>query len=127
MTFRFCVKLRLGAALLSLAALSSPAAGQGGDAVEADLRCLVVGYALSGSAEEKHQSAAVPFSVYYLGRLDARSPPVDLEKRLGDLAATMTSDDIKTEAARCGADFQRRGSALQAIGKALQDRARTAR
>lgn len=111
------------AALLSIAA--SPAIAQG-DPVEPDLRCLVVGFALAGSDQDAHKSAAIPFSLYYLGRLDGRAPQLDLEKRLGDLATTMTGDDIKTEAARCGADFQRRGIELQAIGKALQDRAKAA-
>ena len=121
MKCRCCVPLGV---LFSMTALSTPAAAQ--DAVEADLRCLVVGYALSGSEQETHKSAAVPFSLYYLGRVDGRSPAIDLGKRLGDLATSMTSDDLKADAARCGADYQRRASALQAAGKTLQDRARAA-
>lgn len=115
---------RVRSLLLAAGLLAAvPAAAQPADA---DLRCLVVGYALASSAEAEHRAAAIPFSTYYLGRVDGQGAPADLQDRLGDLASAMTADEVVSEAKRCGTAYQARAADLQAIGRALQERARVA-
>ena len=56
-------------------------------------------------------------AIYYLGRLDAQKPKVDLEALLIDQANRMTPADLKSEAVRCGSELAARGQELQDIGQ----------
>jgi hypothetical protein len=70
------------------------------------------------------QAAGVMIALYYLGRLDARSPRLDLVALLGDEADKMTPETLKSEAVRCGSEFKEKGNELTAIGQRLVERAK---
>jgi len=107
-------------ALFSCAAAS--AAAQEADALDADLRCLVVSLVLIGSTEPQQQQAGMGSFFYYLGRVDGARPGHDLEASLAQLAQTMTSEEISQEMVRCGSQLMTRGREVQDIGARLQNR-----
>jgi hypothetical protein len=74
-----------------------------------DLRCLMVSMALADSNSSAQQVSGTISSMYWLGRIDARTPGLDVEKRLADIAATMKPESAKAELARCDAILQSRG------------------
>jgi hypothetical protein len=114
--------------LLALAALMSlaPAAARadepptGGDK---DVRCLVVAYALANGADaSSKQIGAVAFA-YYLGRLDGRTPDLDLEARLRAAIPQVTADTFQTQMAECAGPLRERLAQLRTIGDHLKDEA----
>jgi hypothetical protein len=45
----------------------------------ADIRCVVVGMKMTGAANSPDQSRGFLLTLYYIGRLDGRSPKLDIE------------------------------------------------
>ena len=91
--------------------------------VIADARCVIVGLGMGSVRGVTLQTAGIMIAMYYLGRLDARSPKPDLEALLGGEAEKITPDDLKSEAVRCGSEFKERGNQLSAMGQHLVERA----
>lgn len=85
----------------------------------ADVRCLIVGARLSASSDSDQRSRAALLMIYYLGRLDGRSPVLDLEKIIETEASKMTTEDFRNEMRRCGDEFALKGKRLTAIGREL--------
>jgi hypothetical protein len=81
-----------------------------------DVQCVVVGARLSGSQPQ----AGAMLLIYYLGRIDGRSPDADLEALVGQEAKKMTASDFSSWTRRCGAEFSARGEQITKIGKSLQ-------
>lgn len=88
-----------------------------------DVRCLVVSLVIAGSGQQGAQAAGMAASLYYIGRLDGRTPDLDLENRMIDEIGAMKPQDIKAEGARCGGLLKSRGQAIQAIGQRITERA----
>jgi hypothetical protein len=109
---------------LQAAALAAWTLASGASAAELgatdDLRCMAVGLALAGNANPEVKNAGTLASMYYLGRLDAHTPSVDLEAGLKQELMRMSPQDLKTEAARCGEELKARGKAVTEIGQRLQ-------
>ena len=59
-------------------------------------------------------------AIYFLGRIDGRSPNADLEALLKKTAKKMTAAELRSAASRCGAEFSRRGAEITRIGKTLE-------
>jgi len=109
--------------LLSMAAvlaLATPAAAQD-QATRDDVRCLVLTFMMAGSANAQTQQQGFMGALYYLGKLDGRSPGLDLETRLRAEMPKMTPDQIKAEAPRCGQELIVRGQQVTAMGARLKD------
>jgi hypothetical protein len=106
---------------LALSGLSSQARAAD-DLTRDDLRCAIVALSIAGSGKEA-QTVGMMSMFYYLGRLDGRTPDLDLENRLIDEIAVMKPADLKAAAQRCGAFLVVRGQKLQEVGKRLQERA----
>jgi hypothetical protein len=114
--------LKIGFAALG-AALLFPVAASAEDAQStADLRCLIIGFKLSGSSTPAQQNAGVIATLYYLGRLDGRTDKLDLEKLVVSELPKMTAQDFQVESKRCGQLLSSRGHALQQLGKDLMAR-----
>jgi hypothetical protein len=88
----------------------------------ADLRCLIIGFKFAGSPTESLKQAGLIETLYYLGRIDARNPNIDLENQVANVLAKMTESDVKAESRRCGAVLSQRGEALQQLGKNIISR-----
>jgi hypothetical protein len=103
-----------------LAAVAQPAA-QLSPETTADLRCAAVFAYTAGSVKEEDQPGVVGGFLYFLGKIDARSPGLDLE---ANLTGMLTKGDFKTAILEpyglgCAKELELRGSEISKVGKAL--------
>ena len=91
---------------------AAPASDQNGR----DARCLIVSSALTDSDDAEVRTAGLIAAQYYLGRIDGRSPGVDLEALLIREAERLPPADQQALLTSCGAVLEQRGKALEAIG-----------
>jgi hypothetical protein len=110
-------RLILSAAALA-GALAAPAAAQDATTT-ADVRCAVAAVALAGSAGSNAtlQQQATMAALYFIGKLDGRTPNLDLEASIRAEMTKMSQPDMAAEAQRCGQQLMSRGQALQTIGE----------
>jgi hypothetical protein len=110
--------------VLSAAALAACAAAfsarAADDPASSDIRCLAVAATLASNADPKIQNAGVMASLYYLGKVDGRTPNLDLENRLKQELLQLQPQDLQADAVRCGAELARRGKAVSDIGARLK-------
>src|SRR5689334_22708996 len=103
--------------LLSLPFLLSAAPVQ--DATRSDVRCFIVVSSLADSNDDAAKTAGMMGTEYYLGRIDGRSPGLDLEAAVArelPISATHNANLLRS----CGALMQKRGSEVEAVGRRLQ-------
>lgn len=86
----------------------------------ADVQCILVGARLSDSSDQRQRLSGEMLLTYFLGRVDGRSPGVDLESFLTREAQKMTTSDFAKAARRCGMEFSARGAEIVRIGKTLE-------
>jgi hypothetical protein len=92
------------------------------DKTALDIRCVVVGGALSQSDDANLQNLGRASLFYFLGRLEGRGDTDNLAARVVDAATKMTADDINAEAKTCGAMFTAATQSLQDISNTFQQR-----
>jgi hypothetical protein len=92
------------------------------DDTENDVRCMVVSLSLMSSPDKAMQVAGTIAQMYWLGRLDGRTPDMDLENRLLADASQMKPEDIRNEAIRCGQILTARGKTMTDIGRDMQQK-----
>lgn len=102
--------------LFLAAALSAPAVDP---ATEADLRCVAVFAISAGKAPDDKKAGLAAGVMFFLGRIDARSPGIDLEANLRRIAASETTASFQADAARCGPIIEAHGKALTEIGQRM--------
>lgn len=109
-----------GLATLLLAASSAqaqppaaPEAAAGAD----DINCLIVGTVMTQSTDANMKAAAPLVAFYYLGRIDAMNPKIDLQKAIADARPKVVADLQKVGSA-CTQVFSARFNALNTIGQA---------
>ncbi|HEX3674304.1 MAG TPA: hypothetical protein VHU87_08540 [Rhizomicrobium sp.] len=111
----------LAAAVLCLAGTATSSADTTSDATEvateADVRCVLVAINMANSGNPSLVTAGTMANMYFMGRLDARTPDLDLETRLIDDLHKLSQDDIRAEATRCGAILITRGAAMKSMGE----------
>ncbi len=88
----------------------------------ADLRCVIVGMGASEMPDPNVHSAGMMLTIYYLGRLDARVPKLDIEEPMIKEISKMTPADYKSEAQRCGASLTTKGQQITRIGQDMVQR-----
>ncbi|HZC16614.1 MAG TPA: hypothetical protein VE309_07625 [Caulobacteraceae bacterium] len=96
-----------------------PAFAQSDDAT--DLRCFVVASVLMNSSDRNQRAAGVIGSLYFMGRLDGRSPGLDWNRRLTAEMAAMSGSDLSAASAACGAIMTAQGYRMGAMSKRVQD------
>jgi hypothetical protein len=107
-------------AVFTVAATSAVA-----DDTSDDVRCLALAAALTANPtlDANGKAAGQTIAVYFLGRLDGRTPGLDIKSRLIEQArvmGAMSPDAVKAQAQACGATLGARGKALQEMGDALK-------
>lgn len=108
----------IASALLCLVGSTAVAAGAANDdATEADVRCVVVALRMASTDNSELKIAGTIASMYFLGRIDARAPDLDLETRIIDDLHNLTAEDIQAASLRCGAILTTRGNALKSMGE----------
>jgi hypothetical protein len=105
-------------AALCGALAAAPALAQ--DATKSDMRCLLALSAAADVADGQMKPAMMAGVVYYLGRLDGRTPDLDLEAKAAAELKAMSIQDLSDETVRCGAALIARGKALEGIGERLR-------
>ncbi|HEX5377903.1 MAG TPA: hypothetical protein VFW47_04985 [Phenylobacterium sp.] len=106
----------LGVAAPTLAHAEDPATTD-------DVRCLVMSLAMAGTNDKDFSEAGMMATLYYLGRLDGRTPGLDLENRVIDEVGAMTPADVKNTAKRCGETLKGRGEDMTTLGQHFAARA----
>lgn len=86
----------------------------------ADAQCMVVGARLAESPNPRLRLSGEMLLSYFLGRIDGRSPHIDLEALIEREAKKMTTSDLRNVARRCGTEFSARGAQITRIGKDLE-------
>jgi hypothetical protein len=113
-------------AVLMSAAIASASSSQAQNADPADaqnladLHCVIVSFNMLANQNSTAQVAGMISAMYWLGRLDGRSPDYDLESRIVEEIAKLKSEDLQAEAQRCGAHLQARGKVLTEMGADLR-------
>ena len=89
-----------------------------------DVRCLVVSLEMASDQNATIKTSGTISAMYWFGRLDGRTPDLDLENRVLTEIAAMKPDDLKAEAVRCGAVLQARAKSMSEMGQDLQAKGR---
>lgn len=100
-------------------AAAIPVAAQSDDAT--DLRCFVVASVLMNSSDRNQRAAGIIGSLYFMGRLDGRSPGLDWDKRLTAEMAALSGSDLSSVSATCGAIMAAQGRRMGEMDKRVQD------
>jgi hypothetical protein len=112
--------IRMAAALGAAFALCAGAARAEDAQTTRDLRCTMVAFYTVSQAKVEAQAGLSGVALYYLGRLDGRTPGLDIEKRIREEAATLTQEQFAAEGKRCGQEMEVRGKEIQVLGANLQ-------
>jgi hypothetical protein len=101
---------------------------------DSDLRCMVaMSFALAtidatiekdgAKADEEERSGIVALIMYYVGKIDGRTPGFDYAGQVTRLVQTpgYTETGLRDDLTRCGDDAQERGRTLMELGKQLED------
>lgn len=105
--------------LMSIMGLASMPLGAQEAVNVADIRCVVVGMKLTGAPSSPDQSRGFLLTLYYIGRLDGRSPKLDIERMIIEETRKMADADYASEARRCGGALVEKGQQITEIGKHL--------
>lgn len=85
----------------------------------ADAQCMVIGAHLSASSDPQERLPGQMILMYYLGRIDGRSPHTDLTGLIKSQTQKMNESDLKAAASRCGKEFSARGEDVVRLGNSL--------
>lgn len=110
------------AALVGAMALASGAQAQATKPQDmADLKCLALTAYLGGQMSEgdERRAGLAAGVMYYLGRLEGRTPGVEWLGRLAEYLETAEVADLQGEAQRCGEELKERGAALTTWGSRM--------
>jgi hypothetical protein len=77
-------------------------------------------FLVEGSGDQAESVAIV--SQYFLGRIDARMPRLDLEEAIASEGEAMTEAEVKSLIVSCSTTVESRGKDLVKIGENLQKR-----
>jgi hypothetical protein len=107
------------AAAFGAMVLTGSARAQDDSAMRSDLRCVVSLQLMADKGDEKMKAASLAATLYFLGRIDGRSPDADLESLLAAELKTMSPADMQTSLVRCGQILVEKGTAWQSMGERM--------
>lgn len=108
--------------LLVASALLPGAAAPADTQTKADIRCFIAFSLLGEEKDPNLREASTLGTIYYLGRLDGRTPRLDLEASVAAEASGMKKSDYASLLTSCGRFVEQRGKQLEAVGAALTRR-----
>lgn len=106
----------LAVALLSLVGTGF---AQAQEARDADLRCMAVMAKLNQLQDPKHQLESLIGGYYFLGRLQAVAPELQLGSSTADAYGKMSPAEFLSETQRCEQEMRANGHAMVEIGNAM--------
>jgi len=80
---------------------------------------MVIGAHLSASSDPQQRVPGQMILMYYLVRIDGRSPHTDLTGLIQSQTQRMSESDLKAAANRCGKEFSARGEDIVRLGNSL--------
>jgi hypothetical protein len=80
---------------------------------------VIVGAKLAASPDATKKSAGAMLMIYYIGRLDGRSPEIDNESLMIREIEKMTAATFLQESERCGKALSAKGKEITRIGEDL--------
>ena len=86
-----------------------------------DIRCIVVAIKMRAGGGSAQKASAAMITLYYLGRLDGRTPGLDVAGLISKEAGKMNAADLRSDATRCGRVLVEKGREIQSIGLSLTD------
>ena len=114
------MKTLLLAAGLGTLAMTGPAFA---DPNTDDVHCFIVAIRMADSQEPAIQTSGLMGQLYWMGKLDGRTPGLDMETAVMAELPKMLGDLFQSESARCGKELRERGKAEVEMGKDMQKRA----
>ena len=106
-------------AFAALAVALAGGAARAQSTLDSDIKCMVVGGALNQSQDPKARTVSTLMIFYFLGRIDARDPNLDLASALKTRMQSLKPADLQVEARRCSDQMNTRSQALQAVSAKL--------
>src|SRR6202042_175852 len=88
----------------------------------ADINCLAIGFRILQLPDASQKSAGMMETLYYIGRLDGRTPRVDLENLISQEIPKLNDATFRSEAVRCANSLTARGQQLTEMGEHLMKR-----
>jgi hypothetical protein len=85
----------------------------------ADLRCLAIMAKINQLSDTRHQLESYIGGYYYLGRVTAAKPDLDLPSATAEAFGRMSAAEFLTETGRCEKEMQDRGKTMSGIGAAM--------
>lgn len=116
------MKTLMIAAVLALSTVAAPASAQTQNPQNmADMQCFAsIAYLAGKSEADAIQIAGLTAgTMYYLGRLEGRSPNVDWLQQLHIYLNATDEAEIQSHLSRCGTELSAKGDALVAWGEAM--------
>jgi hypothetical protein len=107
------------AALVLALALFAPARAEDA-ASPTDMKCFVVMVIGASSSNPSLRDASAVAALYYLGRIDGRTPQLDLRLAVEETMKEIRSNDVRPEALRCSAELKARGQTVREMGARIQ-------
>jgi len=109
-------------AVSALMAIGTPmqiAQAQDADESAGDLRCLAIMAKINQLPDARHQLESLIGGYYYLGRVTAAKPSLDLPPATAEAFAQMNTSQFLSETDRCEKDMQTRGKTMSGIAAAM--------
>lgn len=94
----------------------APTGAKAASGSDGDLQCMLVASMLSRQKEPQAQSLSQAMTLYYLGRVDARRPGLNLRQALQSEMQANAGTSAAPVAQRCAAAIQARVNVLNALG-----------
>ena len=85
----------------------------------ADLRCLSIMAKINQLPDARHQLESLIGGYYYLGRVTAAKPDLDLPSATAEAFGRMSAAEFLTETGRCEKEMQSRGKSMSGIAAAM--------
>jgi hypothetical protein len=85
----------------------------------ADLRCLAIMAKINQLPDARHQLESLIGGYYYLGRVTAAKPDLDLPAATAEAFGQMSASEFLTETNRCEKEMQAKGKSMSGIAAAM--------
>jgi len=85
----------------------------------ADLHCLAIMAKINQLPDARHQLESLIGGYYYLGRVTATKPDLDLPSATAEAFGQMTASEFLAETNRCEKEMQTRGKSMSGIAAAM--------
>ena len=93
------------------------------DANVSDVRCVLVGFVGMQSPDPQTKAIARGAILYFVGRVRARAPNLDLEAAISKQLSLITPQLLQAETQRCGGLLKAEGDKLTTIGMDMSKKA----